>query len=614
MHVSLLEPVGLRARRAIATVERKAPGPASVIGSVPMLRAALALALFSGCTCQEERAPAPEPPADEHRPDAPRPAEPIPAFLVYGPSSTEVVPVDGAPVRRADGIWAATPDAPRTVVHRVVPTDGAASVGLRACACGTIAGACLDEPLTRTIYVDADFRVEWAPACPCWAEREHTGWPELPFYTDDEDGERAGPCRESRQVDPALSMVSGRLYTSSWSSEMNEPCASPSRSLNAYDLWGDERVLVEVSLRDRPSEGATYGCAEALFHSGLGLDDLPACEDELTDDRDDPCCRDRVDFTFPLLRNGLWCEVATGVGVAGNASTCARCVRASPEACPSALDPCGDAAPYRAATDEADLFWVSTDGEQAFLRGDSGAEVRTRAGSSHPVEIASEEIIGVLFHPDASGILAAMERDLSVPEAGAPAPCRADSACEGGQLCMNGACLPRCAADDDCDIAGQCGARCEDGRCGPIPDGRCSDVFPCAEGYRCSAEGACDPEGEGNEGADECASDADCGSGMCVGDPPRCQGLPCDDERTPSARADACSRERRAGDTASASTTCRCALEAAEDPRTRGALLYELGRIAEANGERGPARRYYERSLEARPNRVVQERLDGLAP
>ena len=74
----------------------------------------------------------------------------------------------------------------------------------------------------------------------------------------------------------------------------------------------------------------------------------------------------------------------------------------------------------------------------------------------------------------------------------------------------------------------------------------------------------------------------------------------------------------RAGELAAAKLEIDAALavlERAEDPagkRSLGACLYNRGRIAEQEGDLAGARELYQRSLAARPNDTVQERLDSL--
>jgi len=66
---------------------------------------------------------------------------------------------------------------------------------------------------------------------------------------------------------------------------------------------------------------------------------------------------------------------------------------------------------------------------------------------------------------------------------------------------------------------------------------------------------------------------------------------------------------------APASAACRRGLEIATEGSIRGAILYNLGRIAEEQGHVEEARRQYRSSLRERPgNKTVQARLKGLSP
>lgn len=68
-----------------------------------------------------------------------------------------------------------------------------------------------------------------------------------------------------------------------------------------------------------------------------------------------------------------------------------------------------------------------------------------------------------------------------------------------------------------------------------------------------------------------------------------------------------------AGRLQQAQAACEAGLAAAEQDRVRGAILYNLGRIAEARGERREAIERYEDSLDVRPgNAIVEERLRRL--
>ena len=53
-------------------------------------------------------------------------------------------------------------------------------------------------------------------------------------------------------------------------------------------------------------------------------------------------------------------------------------------------------------------------------------------------------------------------------------------------------------------------------------------------------------------------------------------------------------------------------LQYADNDQTRGAILYNLGRVAEANGDKAHAIELYQRSLAVRPNTTVDARLIGL--
>lgn len=87
------------------------------------------------------------------------------------------------------------------------------------------------------------------------------------------------------------------------------------------------------------------------------------------------------------------------------------------------------------------------------------------------------------------------------------------SACGVNDVCVEGACAPRCpadcATDDDC---GGCGAgahalhACNAGQCT-----QCSDTYACPAGEVCGADGSCVPKC-GQDGAGSCFEDADCAS------------------------------------------------------------------------------------------------------
>lgn len=76
--------------------------------------------------------------------------------------------------------------------------------------------------------------------------------------------------------------------------------------------------------------------------------------------------------------------------------------------------------------------------------------------------------------------------------------------------------------------------------------------------------------------------------------------------------SDRCWKHFRRGRIGYAEAACKRGLRAARDNKARGALLYNLGRIAEAQGSRASAVKYYQRSLRVRPHKVVSNRLEAL--
>ncbi|MCA9711549.1 MAG: tetratricopeptide repeat protein, partial [Myxococcales bacterium] len=74
-----------------------------------------------------------------------------------------------------------------------------------------------------------------------------------------------------------------------------------------------------------------------------------------------------------------------------------------------------------------------------------------------------------------------------------------------------------------------------------------------------------------------------------------------------------CVARLRIGHWASAEASCLEGLTIATEAKTKGALLYNLGRIAEAQGAQAQALEHYRSSLAARPDdRTVKRRLAKL--
>jgi tetratricopeptide (TPR) repeat protein len=70
----------------------------------------------------------------------------------------------------------------------------------------------------------------------------------------------------------------------------------------------------------------------------------------------------------------------------------------------------------------------------------------------------------------------------------------------------------------------------------------------------------------------------------------------------------------KAKDLATAETLARRAAARSPNAKLRGRILYNLGRVQEARGEKDKAIESYKRSLDDRPNRIVRERLATLDP
>ena len=70
--------------------------------------------------------------------------------------------------------------------------------------------------------------------------------------------------------------------------------------------------------------------------------------------------------------------------------------------------------------------------------------------------------------------------------------------------------------------------------------------------------------------------------------------------------------ELNAADLTASQATSEHALSVAKEPRLRAQVLYNLGRVAEANGDRDTAKKRYEESLALRASRAVQSRLESL--
>ncbi len=236
--------------------------------------------------------------------------------------------------------------------------------------------------------------------------------------------------------------------------------------------------------------------------------------------------------------------------------------------CPSSADPCGDPAAFASVLDAlqgGDRYWVATDGSSALVVTTTtpGARATLRlfhAGVADATRVIDlpiwpDEVISVRFHPDVTPLARAIDQGL--------APLRAPSSC--------------------------------------APDGMAS--APPSASTTPSVLAAPCPLGERRSGRD------------CVPVPVSAEDASLEDTHGGSDWGNRCAVHLRAGELDAAEGSCARGLAMAERPATRGAILYNLGRIAEARGDHDTARRAYRASLEARPgNAATQAALDALAP
>lgn len=282
---------------------------------------------------------------------------------------------------------------------------------------------------------------------------------------------------------------------------------------------------------------------------------------ELPSFREDPCVRE-AGARFPRDDCGfcsdepthvvasLWNDALhfTGGSTRGGANGGGPLWRADvplgPGTCPSASDPCGDPAPYASIMGGPDArHWIATDGSAALVveRSAGGPHLRLhRRGESTPARDVT-----IPFGPtDVIGVrFHADARPLARVIEHGLAALRAPQSCGGAAPVV----APSGASTASCEP----GTRRAGGACEAIP----------------------------LDASDVGFEDARRGSGW----------------------GDRCVTHLRAGALDAAEAACARGLAVAERASTRGALLYNLGRIAEARGDVAAARTAYERSLTERP-------------
>ncbi|MFO0747371.1 MAG: tetratricopeptide repeat protein [Myxococcota bacterium] len=151
-------------------------------------------------------------------------------------------------------------------------------------------------------------------------------------------------------------------------------------------------------------------------------------------------------------------------------------------------------------------------------------------------------------------------------------------------------------------VARACAATCDNERCTAALPARDCDALEREKDYPCEY-GPDAPGDDGDDnviGAEPDAPDLDARARALTG--------------SASDLGNRCFRQLQAAELDEARATCAEALRRKPSDATRGAILFNLGLIAEKRGDPAEARRLYRESLAARPNATVRKRLDALGP
>jgi hypothetical protein len=588
------------------------------------------VAACSGARSQESTTGAAGDGAGDAAPAAP-PRAPVPAFVIYSTVSTTLVPAAaGEEPVNVEWHWGLDEARGRIVAASLVGPDDIGAPWAPACRCPEEEGACYVTSSNRAVVlreVDpaSGLLRPAGPGCRCFRTEPlcETG---DEVATGDADDEESDPDLDNPECAcedvigtgstyiSLSSVAAGRLYSfGSWN---NRLC----NGMNVWDSRASTYELEAGSPPMRPPAGAALlGCdGQRMPGASSGpLWPLPPL----------PCRAQGASGAATVADSCLDCEIEIGeAGVlmlrrgsyywawehqhAGGGGLLVWSWPARPERCLSPGDPCGDPALFPGLGEaiaqdlDADVdFWVATDGSHALLLEAESITI-LRRGETEPVAegipgLAVDEVIGVRFHADARPLLDAMrleaarhyDASAADPAAdAAPRACSADSGCRAGELCHGSVCAPPCRVDGDCPASGVCAAFCGAG-------GRCLG----------RSEGHCDA-------AHACRGGAECRDGRCV-DRPRLapEDLSLVDSRGGRDWGDRCLRHLQEGRLVEAQAACERGLEMATDPQVQGAVLFDLGRIAEERGDVEGARARYLRSLEVRgEDRAVRRRLEAL--
>jgi hypothetical protein len=268
------------------------------------------------------------------------------------------------------------------------------------------------------------------------------------------------------------------------------------------------------------------------------------------------CAEERPGLVVARITRGVLQLIDSSVTTDATGTVWMTETALSARTCPSSADPCGDPAPFTAlasAPPSAD-FWVATDGSAALLH-TSAAPSEGQLALLAPGASTAVRTLTVPFVPlDVLGVRFHRDVGLLARLVDHGLPARRALACAApAAVATPTRAPPVCEA----------GTHLEQGACAAIPLAT-EDV------------GFVDTHGGSDWG-------------------------------------NRCFVHLRANALDAAEAACAAGLRVAERDTTRGAILYNLGRIAEARGDRAAARRHYTRSLEVRPgNAAVQRARDAL--
>lgn len=545
-------------------------------------------------------------------PNAEAPRDGLAAFVVVTELETVVVPVDpSAPVIRAGGMWILDESDARVLR----PSPSPESRGRPACMSTGAPGEC---SVNFPFVLEGDLEAELDAACACFTSDETEHCADDPFvdlglsaweatsgvtwdamlarrraaasdgdegddeYSDTYEDEDDDCSETSSEV---VSLHAGVLYSEVFE---HNGCGG----MNLYGVASMTSALTNDAIALTLSDGDDLGCdPDGAFLDGWAtpLEETDFLHRDghwmVPDDRlDDAYALERCDgFAMPdgevaFNRGADILMVGADVDGTGGGARFSASLPADRAHCTSA-DPCGSRAEFASliAADPSAAVFVSNDAHAA-LRWVAPEAALFMPSHDTPFRGvgANGDLLGIRYHTDARRLVRAMQLEAAhhAPEAALCAP---------GLEQVDGECAARCEQDLDCRALGSCQAVCREGVC-------LDDAVDCAETHPCGAAEVC--ERSQCRAIELAAADANF-----------------HDARGGTGWGNRCIEHLRTGALDAAQAACAEGLGMATRAATRGALLYNLGLVAERRHEPWLARLYYEASLVARPNATVARAL-----